>query len=572
MDRQNAMIFQNSPNRQSFSGQLASPGTALGLLHRIDLPPTVTRRRHPDGDSVDDVTGAFDAVAEQLKDLSRTLRASGQTDLADIVEVNSYIALDHELRAAAIRYVRDDRSAAHAVVQAVHEYAGMLAALDDPTLAERAADVRQVGRRVLAYLSGSAVVAPDGPLVLAAHEIGAADLLEHGDMVVAAASVIGGPNSHASIIARSLGIPLILGIDPVVLTCPDGTEVLIDAEYSSITVHPESAERAHALTAMEAARRRREVLAAERDLPPQTLDGVVVALRANVATPVEAKAANTANADGVGLLRTELPFLDARSWPTQDQHTAVLSPILNKLAGQPVTVRTLDFADDKFPPFLAGEAVNGHLGRGLPYMLADPQAFRHQFRAILTAGADCDLRVMIPMVASVADLAACKDLLASTAVSMGVAPPPIGAMIELPEAVAAADDLARAAAFFSIGSNDLTCQILRVDRRDPSVTPALAGHPEVLRAIAQTVEAAHRHGRQVSVCGDAAAHPLVIPLLIGLGCDVLSVAPAALDEVRVRIRRLDARVCADAAAQALRCRTVADVQHIVRRLCWPSMP
>jgi phosphoenolpyruvate-protein kinase (PTS system EI component) len=384
--------------------------------------------------------------------------------------------------------------------------------------------------------------------------------------------VVGGPNSHASIIARSLGIPLILGVDPAVLVHPDGTEVLVDAEYSSITVYPDDTERDLALTAMEAARRRREILAAERDLPCQTLDGVRIALRANVATPVEAKAANTANAEGVGLLRTELPFLDARSWPGADQHKAVLGPILTKLAGQPVTVRTLDFADDKFPPFLAGEAVDGHLGRGLPHMLADPQAFRHQFRAILTAGADCDLRVMIPMVATVAELTACKDLLASTAAGLGIAPPPIGAMIELREAVAAADDLAREADFFSIGSNDLTCQVLRMDRRDPAVTPALAGHPRVLRAIAATVRAAHRHGRQVSVCGDAAADPLVVPLLVGLGCDILSAAPAAVDEVRARVRRLDARVCADAAAQALRCRTVVDVQHIVRRLCWPSMP
>ncbi len=208
----------------------------------------------------------------------------------------------------------------------------------------------------------------------------------------------------------------------------------------------------------------------------------------NVATPIEAKAANTANADGVGLLRTELPFLDARAWPTEDQHAAVLRPILGKLAGQPVTVRTLDFADDKFPPFLAGQARHGHLGRGLPHMLADPHALTHQFRAILTAGAACDLRIMIPMVASVAELAACAEILDGAAASLGTAAPPIGAMIELAEAVATADDLARHAAFFSIGSNDLTSQILNLDRRDPAVTPALAAHPDVLRAIARTVD------------------------------------------------------------------------------------
>ncbi|MEY9854984.1 phosphoenolpyruvate-protein kinase (PTS system EI component) [Catenulispora sp. GAS73] len=559
-------------SRATFVGQSASSGTALGLLHHTELPPAVVSApRRPGQDPVAEVTDAFDAVAEQLAELSQTLRDSGQTDLADIVEVNGYIAQDQELRGAALQHARTEQSPSQAVVLAVDEYAALLAALDDPTLAERAADVRQVGRRVLAHLAGVTSAAPDGPVVLVAQEIGAADLLEHGDLV-AAASVVGGPNSHASIIARSLGIPLILGVSPAVLDHPDGAEVLIDADRSTITVDPDPAERQAAVVVIDAARRRREILAAERDLPSQTLDGHPVALRANVASSVEAKAANAANADGVGLLRTEMPFLDAQKWPTEDQHAAVLAPILGKLAGQPVTVRTLDFADDKFPPFLADQAVDGHLGRGLPHMLADPLAFTHQFRAILRTGAACDLRIMIPMVATVEELAACAQILAAVAADVGAAPPPIGAMIELPGAVDIADALAEQAAFFSIGSNDLTSQILRLDRRDPAVSPVLAAHPKVLQAIARTVQAAHRRRLKVSVCGDAGAHPLVIPLLIGLGVDVLSVAPAALDETRVRIRRLDARVCADVAAEALACETLESVQGIVRRRCWPAMP
>lgn len=565
-------------SRSAFVGQVASAGTALGLLHHTDVPPVKAEGESGSAgsgggsDPIAELTDAFDAVAEQLAELSQKLRGSGQTDMADIVEVNGYIAQDQELRGAALGYAGASRSASQAVVQAVDEYAAMLASLDDPTLAERAADVRQVGRRVLAHLAGTKAATPDGPVVLVAREIGAADLLEYGDVVVAAASVIGGPNSHASIIARSLGIPLIVGVSPEALDSPNGTEALVDADRSSLTVDPEPGERQAALGVIEAARRRREVLAAERDLPCQTLDGRLVGLRANVATSIEAKAANAAHADGVGLLRTELPFLDAREWPGADQHAAVLRPVLGKLAGQPVTVRTLDFADDKFPPFLADQAVDGHLGRGLPHMLAEPRAFADQYRAILSAGAACDLRIMIPMVATVEELVACARILDAVAAESGVAPPPIGAMIELSEAVAIAEELAEASGFFSIGSNDLTSQILRLDRRDPSVSPALAAHPRVLDAIARTVRAAHRHGIQVSVCGDAAAHPVVIPLLIGLGCDVLSVAPAALDETRVRVRRLDARVCADVAAEALGCETLESVQGLVRRRCWPDMP
>lgn len=560
-------------SRRTFSGVPASPGTALGLLRRIDQPPVTTERRPADGGPAEEVTSAFDTVAAQLLDRSKALRASGQAELADIVETNGYIALDRELRGAALGRLGQGLSPARAVEEAVQEYSGILAALDDPALAERAADVRQVGRRVLACLAGTRPAALDGPVVLAAHEIGAADLLEHGDLVVAAVSVAGGPNSHASIIARSLGIPLITGIDPAVLATPDGTAVLADTRHATtVTVHPGQAERDEALAAMDAARRRRELLAAERNLPCQTRDGHPVGLQANIATPAEAKSVTAHGAAGVGLLRTELPFLEARAWPAEAQHAAVLRPILGKLSGLPVTVRTLDFADDKFPPFLAPAAVNGRLGRGLPHMLADPAAFEHQFRAILTAGTGCDLRVMIPMVATASELAACREILRSAAASLGMTPPPLGAMIELPEAVAAADELAGEAAFFSIGSNDLTCQLLDVDRRDPSATPAMAAHPAVLNAIAATVTAAHRHRRRVSVCGDAAADPLVIPLLVGLGCDTLSVAPAAVDEVRARVRRLTMSACAEAAGTALTLDTAADVWQLVTDQCLPSLP
>jgi phosphoenolpyruvate-protein kinase (PTS system EI component) len=365
--------------------------------------------------------------------------------------------------------------------------------------------------------------------------------------VAAAVSVTGGPNSHAAIVARSLGIPLLVGVEPAALDHPDGVSVVVDGD--AIVVHPDPGEQAAAEEAVRAARRRREILAAQRQLPASTLDGHRVTLRANVASAVEARAALAGHADGVGLLRTELPFLDATDWPTEAQHAAVLGPILRALQGKPVTVRTLDYADDKLPPFLA-RGRTGRLGRGLPLMLAEPDAFARQFRAIMRAGAGCDLRIMIPMVATVEELQACQQILELAAADLDVAPPSLGVMIELPEAVAAVDELARQADFLSIGSNDLTGAILGLDRRDPMLTPGLAAHPLVLRAIAGTIEAAHRHGKQVSVCGDAAADPLVIPLLVGLDCDILSVAPSALDEVRATVRGSDHADCAAAARQA----------------------
>ncbi|MFD5425441.1 phosphoenolpyruvate--protein phosphotransferase [Streptomyces sp. NPDC127084] len=560
-------------DRLTYKGHTAAAGTALGFLRRTDRP--ATRSPQPQRTSVDgaqQITDAFDAVAARLLELSTSLREQGKDEQADIMEVNGYIAQDPDLRDQAVERAHGGQPVAVAVRQAVDAYAGVIAALDTPTLADRAADVRQVGRRVLAYLYGDTAPAPDQPLVLIAHEIGAADLLEPGQTVTGAISVTGGPNSHAAIVARSQGIPLLLSVDARLLELPDGQEVLLDTNRATAVVHPDDAERTTALEAIEAARSRRLALAQERHLPARTLDEHDIVLRANVATPQEARTVLTAGADGVGLLRTELPFLNHASWPTRNQHAAALVPVLRALHGQTVTVRTLDFADDKLPPFLARDHDGERLGRGLPLMLAQPDAFADQFRSLLSAGSDTDLRIMIPMVASIDELRACRALLNTTAAELGVSAPPLGIMVELPEAVAAADELACEAAFISIGSNDLTSQILGIDRRDPAATPAMAAHPAVLDAIAQVVRAAHRHNRQVSVCGDAAAHPLVIPLLIGVGCDILSVAPAALDEVRACIRRLRYDACASLAAAALTSGTPQEVWDLVRQSRVPSLP
>ncbi|MCW2913140.1 MAG: PEP-utilizing protein [Actinomycetia bacterium] len=544
----------------AFTGQVASPGTALGLAYRTDRPRSASL---PERTGVEHIVAAFDAVAERLGDLAVALRSAGRTEEADIMEVSTFIARDTDLRAEAVRRAELGLPVSVAIEEAVDHYADAIAALGDPTLADRATDVRQVGKRAVAWLSGDGNGEPEGPLVLVAEEIGAADLLETVSPVVAALSVRGGPNSHAAIVARSLTIPLLIGIDPALLELADGSEVLVDGEHGVVRPGPPAGEREAALAEISQIRRRRATYEAERHLPCRTLDHHQVTLRANAATPADARAALAAGADGVGLLRTELPFLEATRWPTEAQHTAALIPVLRELAGRPVIARTLDFADDKLPPFLAA-GREGRLGRGLPLMLAEPAAFAAQFRALLSAApTDTGLHVMIPMVADLAELRTCQNLLTEAAAALGVPAPPLGVMIELPEAVELADELAAEAAFVSIGSNDLTGQILGLDRRDPAATPMMTAHPRVLKAIVTVVAAAHRHERPVSVCGDAAAHPTVMPLLVGLGCDVLSVAPAAVDEIRYRIRRLGYDDCQALAADALGCESAEEVWRLV---------
>jgi phosphoenolpyruvate-protein kinase (PTS system EI component) len=421
---------------------------------------------------------------------------------------------------------------------AVGQYAVLLDQLSDPTLAGRAADVRAVGRRLVAVLSGAVrAEPPKGPLVLVGHEVSADDLLTHADAVIAAATVIGGATSHAAIIARSLGIAMVFGVDPRLLDAPEETELLLDSVTGQVVVRPDPMEREEALAAAAAARARRAAVAASRHLP-LTRGGEPVTVLANVASVVDADLALGMQAAGIGLLRTEMPFLSAQQWPSRAEHLAELAPLLRRLAGLPVTVRTLDFADDKLPPFLR-RGRSAPLGRSLPLMLAERDAFAEQLAAILIAGAGVSLRIMIPMVASAEEMDTCRDLVVEVAQRLGVAAPPVGAMIELCEAVAAVDEIAAAAGFLSLGTNDLAASVLGLGRRDPSLTTARVTEPAVLAAIAATVRAGAEHGRPVSVCGDAASDPAVLPALLDAGCRTYSVAPSMLDEVRAALRDLD---------------------------------
>jgi phosphocarrier protein FPr/phosphocarrier protein len=374
--------------------------------------------------------------------------------------------------------------------------------------------------------------------VLIGAEVTADDLLLDADAVVGALSVVGGATAHVGIVARSLGVPALFGIDPTLLDLPDGTEVMLDTRAGVVVVAPGQDDRLLAEREATSVRDRRALLAAVRQGPVSTRNGDTVVVLANVASSVEAELAVSMDAPGIGLLRTEMPFLGATGWPTYAEHVAQLTPVLTPLRGRPVTVRTLDFADDKLPPFLRAERT-GPLGPGLPLVLAEPEAFGAQLRAILHCGVSCGVRVsiMFPMVDSVPTMQRCRDLAVAAAADLGVPVPPIGAMVEMREAVAVVDDLAQVADFFSIGTNDLTAAILGLNRRDPALTPPRLREPAVLDAVARTVRAGRASGISVSVCGDAASDPSLVPDLLSVGCRTLSVAPSMVDEVRAAVRQ-----------------------------------
>jgi phosphoenolpyruvate-protein kinase (PTS system EI component) len=523
-----------------------------------------------------EVEEAFRAVAADLDQVANRARAAGRKAAADIVAVGALIAGDPGLVGAA----RDAATAddpLRAIHDAIEKYALMLEALPDETLRERAADVRQVSRRVIERIArggpggagagggaggGRGARGADAGVrrfVLVACELGPADLLEHiGQGLVAAVAVRGGANSHAAIVARSVGLPLVMGVDPEILDLPDDTALLVDADAALVVAEPAAAEVARADATAARHMERRAALAAERGLPHVTADGQAFTLSCNVASDIEARAGRDGGAAGIGLLRTELPFLEAGRWPTEAEHRRALGPILAEAAGWPVTVRLLDFANDKIPPFLAG------MPAGLPALLENPAALRAQVRAAVDLGRGAQLRIMAPMVATVEQMRAVRAAVDAVTAELGVGPVPVGAMIETLGAVEAVAELCRVADFLSIGTNDLTSQVLGLDRRDPRALPELTAHPRVLELIARVVSVAGRAGTPVSVCGDAGAHPTTLPLLLGAGIRHVSVACARVDETRHRLRRLSTAECANLYAEASHLGDPEQVTELVR--------
>jgi phosphoenolpyruvate-protein kinase (PTS system EI component) len=504
---------------------------------------------------------AFAAAAARLDDLASSFRASGATESADILEAEALIARDPVFLEEALGAVQsgDASSAMAAVQQVADRHAAAMELLDSAMLRERAADIRQVGRMVVEQLAGGRREPPAAAsFVLVAEEVTAPDLLENADQIVGAVSTRGGASSHAAIVARSLGVPLVVQAPGSAVEVPDGTLLLVDADRGRLVVSP----NAHTLGGLGPPSPPQKSAAGALTEQLTTADGVEVSLLANIASPVEARRAVAASAMGVGLVRTELAFLDAPDWPTFVQHELQLRPMLQPLAGRPVSVRLLDFTNDKRPPFLrAGTPSPSSQTLGLATLLNHPWALDEQLGAILSAGRDVGLSVLVPMVSVAHEIEYVRRRLES--VLAGRAPVPVGAMVELPEAAERAAALAQASDFLSLGTNDLTAATLGLARTDARLTPAMTAHPAVLRCIALTVDAAAAVDCPVSVCGDAAADPIVLPLLVGAGLRSFSVGVSRLGDVRALVRGLDVPSCVDVFDQALTLSDDAAVQRLV---------
>jgi phosphoenolpyruvate-protein kinase (PTS system EI component) len=526
-----------APSR--YRGQPVSEGTGLGQIYLGDAP--VGTNGHQEPATEDDVRAAFAAVARDRAALASQLRERGQQHQADIVDIAALIAADPALINQALEAARAGAGGAEAVRLAGEAQAGLLAALPDPDLAQRAGDVLQVARAVTDYLAGAeSAPPPAGPFILVRREVDPADLLRLAEAGLAGAvSVGGGASSHAAIIARGLGLPMLAGADPGVLAAAAGHQAILDAAAGELIVDPAEPDLC-------AARAMNTTTPAATAAPEvKTADGEPVTLQCNVASAAETRLGLSAGAAGVGLLRTEIAFTGAAGWPTLTDHLAQLTPILGQLRQRPAVVRLLDFSGDKVPPFLRDRE------QGLTALLAAPEALRDQLRAIVRAGAGTRLSVLIPMVTSLGEVAAVRAAMARAAAEAGDEVPKLGIMVEVAATAAAAAAFASEVDFFSIGTNDLSADVLGLDRAGQGTTPAVAADPRVLTLINQVTRAATAAGISVSVCGDAAADPDVLPLLLGLGIRTLSIGAARVPQVARQIADTDTAAASVRAARIL---------------------
>ncbi|MCY1338648.1 phosphoenolpyruvate-protein phosphotransferase [compost metagenome] len=441
--------------------------------------------------------------------------------------------------------------------------------LRDALLAERAADLRDVGRRVLARLCGvEAAKAPEQPYILVMDEVGPSDVARlDRERVAGIVTARGGATSHSAIIARALGIPALVGAGDDVLALQPGTLLLLDGDRGLLSVAPADDVLAQALRQREEARRRRELAEARRHEPAQTRDGHAVEVVANLGDTAGAAQAVELGAEGVGLLRSEFIFMETAQAPDHATQEAAYRHVLDALGGRPLVVRTLDVGGDKpLPYWPVPQEENPFLGvRGVRLTLQRPQIMQTQLRALLSAADGRPLRIMFPMVGQLEEWRQARDMTLRLKDQLRVdGDLQLGIMVEVPSAALLAPVLAREVDFFSVGTNDLTQYALAIDRGHPTLSAQADGlHPAVLQLIDMTVRAAHAHGKWVGVCGELAADAQAVPLLLGLEVDELSVSARSIPLVKQRVRELQLSAARQLAQTALGLGSAAEVRALV---------
>jgi len=550
-----------------WSGIAVSPGIAIAPAFPMESEEfTVSARPIPTASVDEEIERFQEAIAAAVKEVDELRRSSGMSgEISQLFDAHKVMLGDTRIHSEVIKSIRDLQLPAEYCVHQVYDHqAGRLAALEDGYFAERAKDVKDIEFRILRRLSGAREVElaclTESVIVVARDLTPSQTAGLDREKVLGMGIDVGGRTSHTAIVARSLGIPAVVGLKDITADVTQGALLVIDGNRGRVVMDPDL----ETLAAYERLKKEydafRESLTLSRYLSAETLDGHGIRLLGNIERPRDATAVIEAGGDGVGLFRTEFLFQDPSSPPTEEEHYLAYKEAVDRLEGRPIVIRTLDVGGDKIlaDPALARER-NPFMGlRSLRYCLTSPQLFVPQLKAILRASAHGDVRIMFPMVSTLEEVRSAKEHLGEAMDQLRAekrsfnSDLSVGMMVETPAAAVAADQFAREVKFFSVGTNDLIQYALAVDRGNERVASLYQpAHPAILRLLRQVIEVGREREIEVAVCGEICGEANYTLLLLGMGLRELSLAPSMIPQIKKVIRSLTMERALEVASTAL---------------------
>jgi phosphoenolpyruvate-protein phosphotransferase (PTS system enzyme I) len=585
------MAERQQKGERTFRGIAVSSGICRGkilVLHRTRH--VVARREVPETEVAGEVSRFEQSLVktrQQLVEVQRRVVQNMSASEGDIFDAHLLMLEDRVVIDEVIRMIREQKANADFAFHAVTDrYIAAMVKEEDEFFRERVDVLRDLTGRVLDNL----LEVKDAldlhhlaePCVLVSHDLSPSTTAQlDKKLVLGFATDIGGKTSHTAIMARSLGIPAVVGLQNISQELDSGDYALLDGYNGVVIVNPTDQTLFEYGQLLKLKASLEEKLHEIEHQPAVTLDGKSIHLSANIEAPGDIEAVRAHGADGVGLFRTEFLFINRDKLPSEEEQYQAYRQVAAALKPQPVVIRTLDLGGDKFASHLQlAQEINPFLGwRAIRFCLAQPDLFRTQLRAILRAGAEGNVKMMYPMISGLDELNQANALVEKYQAELRAEGKPfdekmeIGVMIEIPSAVLVAGALAGRAKFFSIGSNDLIQYALAADRTNEKVSHLYEPtHPAIVRLIKMTVDAAHQRGIRAAVCGEMAGDPVLAPLLIGLGVDELSTAPAGIAPVKYIIRRLKMNEACELAGFALQSESPAETLARCQTLARATAP
>jgi phosphoenolpyruvate-protein phosphotransferase (PTS system enzyme I) len=573
------MIKGDSTVSQTIQGVGAAPGINLGTaVWWRKEQPTVTVKTVADTQAeTAKLKQAIDQTKEQINTLRQTAAERMGEEEAQVFDAHLAFLDDPGFTGEMENRINTQKKNAEAICQEVtEEMSALMASLDDEYMQARADDIRDVGSRLLLNLLGKKPFDPSqlkaGDVVVA-EELTPSDTAQFPEGIAGMVTAKGSKTAHAAIMARTLGIPAVLGLGALINHIQDDDKLIVNGDKGTIILNPGEAEEQEARQLIAAQKEAREAALKEAAADAYTADGKRIQTFANIGSLNDIELAVKNHAEGVGLFRTEFLYLESDHWPTEEEQYQAYAKVLSAFNGRPVVIRTLDIGGDKDLPYAnLPKEENPFLGhRAIRYCLANPDVFKTQLKALLRASVHGNLWIMFPMIENLSEIRAAKALLeecrqeltgAGTEVADDIK---VGIMIEVPAAAVTADLLAKEVDFMSIGTNDLTQYTLAADRGNEQVAHLYdAAHPAVLRLVKMTCDAADQAGILVGMCGELAGDVTMTEILVGLGLHELSMSASAIPEVKQRVRLIDSAKAKALADKALQLEDGDQVRALIR--------